>query len=84
MKELLVYEPVKIFADGRFTEISKSICVEKNIDVYVNETYFMSIMCLPEKLKDLVVGFLFNNDVIEKYLDIECHTNNSRRKFRKY
>ncbi|MCD6176329.1 MAG: formate dehydrogenase accessory sulfurtransferase FdhD [Candidatus Cloacimonetes bacterium] len=71
MEKLIIHEPVRIFQNDRFIDIEKSICIERNIDIFINEIYYMSLMCLPEKLDDLIVGFLFNNDIIEKYSDIK-------------
>ena len=47
-------------------EVSKGeLIVEKPIDLYVNGILWITFMCTPTMLKELMVGFLYNEGVID-------------------
>jgi FdhD protein len=59
------------FTEGRFEQKEDSVAVEHPVTVKINGQEFMTIVCTPEYIEDMVVGFLASERVIRKYEEIE-------------
>ncbi|MBD3194061.1 MAG: formate dehydrogenase accessory sulfurtransferase FdhD [Candidatus Lokiarchaeota archaeon] len=51
--------------------IEDEVLIEKPVDIYVNSESLVNIICLPNNLKDLAVGFLYSIGIINHLKDIE-------------
>ncbi|MCL1788461.1 MAG: formate dehydrogenase accessory sulfurtransferase FdhD, partial [Defluviitaleaceae bacterium] len=52
---------------------------ERRVNIYVNGDPYISLMCLPQHLEELAVGFLFAEGVIGSYGDVvDIHTEAGR------
>jgi len=47
------------------------VLIEKPIDLIVNDTALVNIICLPNDLKELAVGFLYSIGIVDKKEDIK-------------
>jgi FdhD protein len=47
------------------------ILIEQPIDIIVNDSPLVNIICLPKDLKELAIGFLFSISIINRRKDIE-------------
>ena len=44
---------------------------EKKISIFLNNKRFVDILCTPVDIEDLIVGFLYSEEIIKSYEDIE-------------
>lgn len=58
------------FSNGQFTQIEDAIVTEHPITIRINGKELMTIVCSPEYIEDMVVGFLISERIIKKYEDI--------------
>lgn len=58
------------YQNGIWISSSRSLPVEKNIILYLNGQKYIEFLCTPAELKELVLGFLYNINVIEAADDI--------------
>lgn len=59
------------FTDGRLEKKDDSVAVEHPVTIKINGKEFMTIVCTPEYIEDMVVGFLASERVIRKYEEIK-------------
>ncbi|MCZ2258338.1 formate dehydrogenase accessory sulfurtransferase FdhD [Sporosarcina sp. G11-34] len=59
------------FSNDHFEQIQDSIVVEHPVTIKINGNEFMTIVCTPEYIEDMVVGFLASERVIGKYEEIK-------------
>ncbi|MGG1401219.1 formate dehydrogenase accessory sulfurtransferase FdhD [Bacillus salipaludis] len=59
------------FKNGRFTNVSDSIVTEFPVTVKINGEEFVTLVCTPEYIEDMVVGFLAAEGVIRQYEEID-------------
>lgn len=59
------------FSDGRFIRVEDTVVTEHAVTIYLNEKEFMTIVCTPEYIEDMVVGFLASEKIIGKFTDIK-------------
>jgi FdhD protein len=53
------------------TEEFDTVLIEQSIDIIVNSTPLVNIICLPKNLQDLALGFLFSIGIINSNKDIK-------------
>lgn len=58
------------FADNRFEEKEDVVATEYPITVKVNGKELLTIVCTPEYIEDMVIGFLISERIIVNYVDI--------------
>jgi FdhD protein len=56
---------------GQKTEKMDVVLIEKTVNIYLNKEHLVSIICLPDNIKDLAVGFLFSIGIIESFTEID-------------
>ncbi|MFO8020478.1 MAG: formate dehydrogenase accessory sulfurtransferase FdhD [Promethearchaeia archaeon] len=52
-------------------EKSDTVLIEKPINLYLNQEHLVSIICLPESIKELTVGFLYSIGLIDDVTEIK-------------
>lgn len=55
---------------GAQTEITDEIIVEEVLNIYVNRRFYTSLMCTPNEMLELAIGFLFAEETISSMDDI--------------
>lgn len=58
------------FIDNRLHDTKLTIPAEISLTLYVNNIELVTIMCTPEKLNALILGFLFSEGIIASQADI--------------
>ncbi|WP_283152396.1 formate dehydrogenase accessory sulfurtransferase FdhD [Guptibacillus hwajinpoensis] len=59
------------YENGEFKEKEDLIALEKPITIRINHTEFATLVCTPDHLEDMVIGFLASEGVIRSYHDVE-------------
>lgn len=59
------------YSNGHFTKKEDQIVVEHPVTIKINGQEFATIVCSPEYIGDMVVGFLASEGVIPNYKDIK-------------
>lgn len=59
------------FTDGHFETAEDAVAVESPVTIYLNGREFLTIVCTPDYIEDMVVGFLASERVIRRYEDIQ-------------
>jgi FdhD protein len=58
------------FADGHWEERERFSAQERSLTIFVNQRELVTILCTPEKLNYLVLGFLYFQGIIEGVEDV--------------
>ena len=58
------------YNNGVITSEVENIVEEKSMDIYINGEKFFKIVCSPFNLEEMVVGFLWMNNIIDKLDEI--------------
>lgn len=69
MEETKKYKIYKIKNNEKF-QIEDVVAVEYSLAIYINDTYFVNLLCTPSSLKELVVGFLRSEGIIKETKDV--------------
>ncbi|MBC1824795.1 formate dehydrogenase accessory sulfurtransferase FdhD [Listeria seeligeri] len=69
--DIVAQQKIRRFESGGFKEIASSVATEYPLTIYVNEIELVTIVCTPEFLEDLVVGFLTSEGIIRGPGDID-------------
>ena len=59
------------YSDGQLSEKEDQIVVEHPVTIKINDKEFATIVCSPEYIEDMAVGFLASEGVIPNYQDIK-------------
>ena len=59
------------FSQGSFHQKEDNVAVEHPVTIKINDKEFMTIVCTPEYIEDMVIGFLASERVIGKYSEIK-------------
>ncbi len=70
-ENLIQTKQIRKYKQGKFFEEQEKICAEYELDIYINDNFYITVMCLNEKLKEFAVGFLFFEGVIDNIQDIK-------------
>jgi FdhD protein len=74
---MAVVKPVEVkreilrFGNGQAERVEDSIVTEYTVTVKVNGQEFVTMVCTPDYIEDMVIGYLASEGVIKKYTDIE-------------
>lgn len=71
MKEVQVKRNVLRFTNGASEKIEDSIVTEQPITIKINGEEFVTMVCTPEYIEDMVIGYLASEGVIRRYEDIK-------------
>ena len=61
---------VKTYAENEVFARKDAVIKEHRANIFVNGEHYISLMCLPQCLDELAVGFLFSEGLIRSYGDI--------------
>ncbi|HSP22002.1 MAG TPA: formate dehydrogenase accessory sulfurtransferase FdhD, partial [Planococcus sp. (in: firmicutes)] len=59
------------YDNGAFTEKEDRVVVEQPLTIKINGKEFITIVCSPEFVEEMAVGFLVSERIIPNYKDIE-------------
>ena len=59
------------YTAGQFSEQEDSVVTEHPVTIKINDREFATIVCSPEYMEDMAVGFLASEGIIPKYEDIQ-------------
>jgi len=65
------YINIKKFQNNKIISIDDPVVEEQAIEIYINRNIYISLMCLPQDILELAVGFLFSEGIIHSYSDID-------------
>ncbi|EUJ32753.1 formate dehydrogenase accessory protein [Listeria floridensis FSL S10-1187] len=69
--EISAKEAILRYENGRLENQTALVAVEFPLTIYVNKEELVTIVCTPEYLEDLVIGFLTSEGVIRGVADID-------------
>lgn len=69
--DIISHQKIRRFEAGTFQEIESSVATEYPLTIYVNDQELVTIVCTPEYLEDLVVGFLTSEGIVRGPRDID-------------
>ncbi|WP_046175976.1 formate dehydrogenase accessory sulfurtransferase FdhD [Domibacillus indicus] len=70
MKEVQAKRTVLRFENGRAGRVTDIIVTEQPVTVKINGEEFVTMVCTPEYIEDMVIGYLASEGVIRRYEDI--------------
>lgn len=59
------------FSNGQFKQVEDAIATEHAVTIYLNGKEFMTIVCTPEYIEEMVIGFLASEKLIGRFSDIQ-------------
>ncbi|WP_434659311.1 formate dehydrogenase accessory sulfurtransferase FdhD [Paenibacillus polymyxa] len=59
------------YRDGQIKRFEDTVVTEYPVTIKINQQEFATMVCTPEYVEDMVVGFLASEGVIQRYDDIE-------------
>jgi FdhD protein len=74
---MAVVEPVEVkreilrFGDGQAERMVDSVVTEYTVTVKVNGQEFVTMVCTPDYIEEMVIGYLASEGIIRKFTDIE-------------
>lgn len=73
MKELDLKnsEKIKKYNIDTWSEIEDYVVVETPLNIQINNSSFITLMCTPDKMEELALGFLFCERVIKDYSEVK-------------
>lgn len=71
MKLVKSQREVLQFKNGLFEQVADSIVTEFPVTVKINGQEFVTLVCTPEHIEDMVIGFLASEGIIRKFKDIK-------------
>lgn len=67
----VTFWPARKYEGGEWTAENDPVAAEYPLTLFVNDTEFATIVCSPDDLTEMIVGFLASEGVIGTYRDIE-------------
>ncbi|KMT23105.1 formate dehydrogenase accessory sulfurtransferase FdhD [Clostridium cylindrosporum] len=64
-------EKIRKYYIDSWTEAEDSVVVETALRIYINNSHYISLMCTPDKMEELALGFLYCEGVIKDYSEIK-------------
>jgi FdhD protein len=71
MEELSILKEIKRYRNGSFEYLSDLVVREVSFTISINDQRLVSIACLPEKLPELALGFLYSEGLLQKQRELE-------------
>lgn len=69
--DIVTNRVIKVYKNREFIDKQDIVIVETNLNIYINNYYYTSLMALPKDIEELIIGFLFTDGVIDSYTEIE-------------
>ena len=70
LHDLTTTRPIKRYSNGSFHSDEDPIVTEQPITIELNGDEFATLVCSPEYIEDLAIGFLASEGVIRRYSDL--------------
>ena len=70
MDELSVLYPIKRYENGGFSEKQDEILREFALSIYLDESFLVKLICMPEHLEELTLGYLYSEGLISSLEDV--------------
>ncbi|MBY6037633.1 formate dehydrogenase accessory sulfurtransferase FdhD [Fictibacillus nanhaiensis] len=70
MKPVVIKREILQFNNGNFSEIEDMIVTELPVTIKINGDEFVTMVCSPEYIEDMVIGYLASEGIIRKFEDI--------------
>ncbi|WP_210365218.1 formate dehydrogenase accessory sulfurtransferase FdhD [Bacillus sp. REN3] len=71
MKPVEVKREILRFGNGQAERLEDTIVTEYTVTVKVNGQEFVTMVCTPDYIEDMVIGYLASEGIIKKYSDIK-------------
>src|SRR5579875_818278 len=71
MKQIVEKKRIIRYSHGKLEEIEDSIVTELPITVKINGQEFVTMVCTPQYIEDMVIGYLASEGLIRKYEEIK-------------
>lgn len=71
MKPVEVKREILRFGDGQAERMVDSVVTEYTVTVKVNGQEFVTMVCTPDYIEEMVIGYLASEGIIRKFTDIE-------------
>ncbi|USK84549.1 formate dehydrogenase accessory sulfurtransferase FdhD [Peribacillus asahii] len=71
MKTIVKKREILKFSNGQLMDAEDTIVTEFPVTVKINEQEFVTMVCTPEYIEDMVIGYLASEGIIRKYEDIK-------------
>jgi FdhD protein len=71
MKPVEVRREILRLDKGKTTQMEDSVVTEYPVTIKINGKEFVTLVCTPEYIEDLVVGFLASEGIVRRYEEIE-------------
>lgn len=71
MKKSITKRTITRYTQGSIEEIEDTIVTEHPITIKLNQSEFATLVCTPEYVEDMVIGFLASEGVIRGFEDID-------------
>ena len=59
------------YSNGKLQQKEDNVAIEHPVTIKINDKEFMTIVCTPEYIEDMVIGFLASERVIGNYNEIK-------------
>lgn len=69
--EITTERKIVRYQDGQFSNVDDMVAEEFPLTVYINDIEFVTLVCSPDHLEELVIGFLASEGAIRSYNDIK-------------
>ncbi|KAB7709157.1 formate dehydrogenase accessory sulfurtransferase FdhD [Bacillus aerolatus] len=71
MNEIEIKREILRFTNGQAEYIEDSIVTEYPVTIKINGEEFVTMVCTPEYIEDMVIGYLASEGIVRKYEDIQ-------------
>jgi FdhD protein len=71
MKPVEVKREILRFGDGQSERVEDSVVTEYTVTVKVNGKEFVTMVCTPDYIEEMVIGYLASEGIIKKFTDID-------------
>ncbi len=69
--DIISNEKVIKYKNNEFETLTDKVATEFPLTIYINDTEFATLVCTPDHLEELVIGFLASEGVIRSFSDIK-------------
>lgn len=69
--EITTERKIVRYQGGQFSNIDDMVAEEFPLTVYINDIEFVTLVCSPDHLEELIIGFLASEGAIRSYSDIK-------------
>lgn len=70
-KEISIKRYSHIDNGDELVDLKDLVVTENALQIYVNNAFYVTLMCTPDKIVELSIGFLFSEGIIQGYDDIK-------------